>query len=42
MLNDSIWRNLRLGWAEGCNRSSKLQHWAGVCGDLVNKEWKDG
>ena len=21
-----------------CNRSSKSQYWAGVCGDLVNKE----
>ena len=38
MLNDSIWRKLRLEWAEGCNRSSKLHYWAGVCGDLVYKE----
>ena len=42
MLNDSIWRKLRLEWAEGCNRSSKLHYWAGVCGDLVYKEWQDG
>ena len=24
------------------NRSSKLQYWAGMCGDLGNKEWQDG
>ena len=42
MLNDSILRKLRLEWVEGCNRSSKLQYWAGVCGDLVSKEWQDG
>ena len=29
-------------WVEGCNRSSKLQYWAGVCGDFVNKAWQDG
>ena len=27
---------------EGCNRSSKLQYWAGVSSDLVNMEWQDG
>ena len=42
MVNDSIWRKLRLEWVEGCNRSSKLQYWAGVCGDLGYKEWQDG
>ena len=42
MLNDSIWRKLRLEWAEGCKRSSKLHYWAGVCGDLVYKEWHAG
>ena len=44
MLNDSIWRKLRLEWVEGCNRSSKLQllYWAGMCGDLGNKERQDG
>ena len=41
-LNDSIWRKLRFEWVEGCNRSSKLHYWAGMCGDLVNKEWQDG
>ena len=29
MVNDSIWRKLRLEWVKGCNRSSKLQYWAG-------------
>ena len=42
MVNDSMWRKLRLEWVEGCNRSSKLQYWAGVCGDLGYKEWQDG
>ena len=30
MLNDNIYRKLRLEWAEG------------VCDDLVNEEWQDG
>ena len=27
--HDSIWRKIRLEWVKGCNRSSKLQYWAG-------------
>ena len=42
MLNDGMWRKLKLEWAKVCNRSSKLQFWAGVCGDFVTKEWQDG